>query len=131
MVGIGAYNTLASKICVKLFKLPNILIPNTQHFLSDLLTHSKFHSMLFSLPGYQFPYIVMNRCLYLSIFLLAGPTLGVWDPVWTTVNFREGGCELIISGKLRWTTLRSSKVIDSRPTSSFPKNTPIMQIPLH
>jgi len=22
--------------------------------------------MLFALPGYQFPYIVMNRCLYLS-----------------------------------------------------------------
>jgi hypothetical protein len=23
------------------------------------------HSMLFALPSYQFPYIVMNRCLYL------------------------------------------------------------------
>jgi hypothetical protein len=38
---------------------------NAQHFLSDLLTHSRFHSMLFALPGYQFPYNVMNRCLYL------------------------------------------------------------------
>jgi hypothetical protein len=37
-----------------------------QHFVSDLLTHSWFHSMLFALSGYQFPYIVMNRCLYLS-----------------------------------------------------------------
>ena len=39
---------------------------NAQHFLSDLLTHSWFHSMLFALPGYQFPYTVMNRCLYLN-----------------------------------------------------------------
>jgi hypothetical protein len=38
---------------------------NAQHFLSDLLTHSWFHSMLFALPGYRFPYIVMNRCFYL------------------------------------------------------------------
>jgi hypothetical protein len=38
---------------------------NAQHFLMDLLTHSWFHSMLFALPGYQFPYIVMNRCFYL------------------------------------------------------------------
>jgi hypothetical protein len=38
---------------------------NAQHFLSDLLTLHAIHSMLFALPGYQFPYIVMNRCLYL------------------------------------------------------------------
>jgi hypothetical protein len=38
---------------------------NVQHFLSDLLTHSWLHSMLFALSGYQFPYTVMNRCLYL------------------------------------------------------------------
>jgi hypothetical protein len=38
---------------------------NAQHFLLDLLTHSWFHSMLFALPGYQFPYTVMNRCFYL------------------------------------------------------------------
>ena len=38
---------------------------NAQHFLLDLLTHSWFHFMLFALPGYQFPYIVMNRCFYL------------------------------------------------------------------
>jgi hypothetical protein len=42
---------------------------NGQHFLSDLLTHSWFHSMLFALPGnYQFPYTVMNGCLYLTHF---------------------------------------------------------------
>jgi hypothetical protein len=40
---------------------------NAQHFLWDLLTHSWFHSMLFALPGYQFPYTVMNRCLYLTV----------------------------------------------------------------
>jgi hypothetical protein len=39
---------------------------NAQDFLSDLLTNSWFHSMLFALPSYQFPYIVMNRCLYLK-----------------------------------------------------------------
>jgi hypothetical protein len=33
---------------------------NAQHFLSDLLTNSWFHSMLFALLGYQFPYTVMN-----------------------------------------------------------------------
>ena len=38
---------------------------NAEHFLSDLLTHSWFHSMLCALPGYQFPYTVMNRCFYL------------------------------------------------------------------
>jgi hypothetical protein len=38
---------------------------NAQHFLSDLQTHSWFLSMLFALPGYQFPYTVMNRCFYL------------------------------------------------------------------
>ena len=37
---------------------------NAQHFLSDLLTHSWFHSMFFALPGYQFPCTVMNRCFY-------------------------------------------------------------------
>jgi hypothetical protein len=25
--------------------------------------------MLFALPGYQFPYILMNRCLYLIRYL--------------------------------------------------------------
>ena len=33
--------------------------------LPDLLTYSWLHSMLFALPGYQFPYTVMNRCFYL------------------------------------------------------------------
>ena len=40
---------------------------NAQHFLLDLLTHSWFHSMLFALPCYQFPYTVMNRCFYLTM----------------------------------------------------------------
>jgi hypothetical protein len=39
---------------------------NAQHFLLDLLTHSWFHSMLFALPGYQFPSTIMNRCFYLK-----------------------------------------------------------------
>ena len=37
----------------------------TQHFVSNLLTHSWFHFMLFALPGYQFPYSVGLRCYYL------------------------------------------------------------------
>jgi hypothetical protein len=37
---------------------------NTQHFLSDLLTHSWFHSMLFALLSYHFPYTLTNRYLY-------------------------------------------------------------------
>jgi hypothetical protein len=40
---------------------------NAQHFRLDLLTHSWFLSMLFALPGYQFPYTVMNRRLYLRL----------------------------------------------------------------
>jgi hypothetical protein len=39
---------------------------NAQHILLDLPTHSWFHSMLFALPIYQFPYTVMNRCFYLT-----------------------------------------------------------------
>ena len=42
---------------------------NAQHFLSDLLTHSWFHSMLFALPSYQFPYTIMNRCPCLKSLL--------------------------------------------------------------
>jgi hypothetical protein len=26
--------------------------------------------MLFALPGFQFPYTVMNRCLYLTLFVM-------------------------------------------------------------
>jgi hypothetical protein len=69
---IGVYNTLASKICVKLLKPPEIQIPTPNTSFSDLLTHSRFHSMLFALPGYQFLYIVMNRCLYLTYCDLSG-----------------------------------------------------------
>jgi hypothetical protein len=39
---------------------------NAQHFLSDLLTHSWFHSMPIALLSYLFPYTVMNRFFYLS-----------------------------------------------------------------
>jgi len=57
---------------------------NAQHFLSDLLTHSWFHSMLFALPSYQFPYIVVNRWLYLKLspvpFLLLLLQLGCKKP---------------------------------------------------
>ena len=49
----------------KIAQASKISASNAQHFLSDLLTHSWFHSMLFALPGYQFPYTVTNRCLYL------------------------------------------------------------------
>jgi hypothetical protein len=72
---IGVHNILASKTCVKLLKPPKIQIPTPKTSLSDLVTHSWFHSMLFALPSYQFPYTVMNRCLYLrrrrSTFLSA------------------------------------------------------------
>jgi hypothetical protein len=33
--------------------------------------------MLFALPSYQFPYIVMNRCLYLIVFK-GGKLSNVW-----------------------------------------------------
>jgi hypothetical protein len=46
---------------------------NVQHFLLDFLTHSWFHSMLFALLGYQFPYTVMNKCLYLNFKFLYDP----------------------------------------------------------
>ena len=51
--------------------------PNAQHFLSNLLTHSWFHSMLFALPCYQLPYTVKNRCLYLSG---RNALVGTWEP---------------------------------------------------
>jgi hypothetical protein len=53
------------KILYKIAQASKNSNSNTQHFLSDLLTHSWFHSTRFALPSYQFPYIVMNRCLYL------------------------------------------------------------------
>ena len=64
-LGIGVYCTLASKNLCKIAQASKISDSNAQHFLSDLLTHSWFHSMLCALPGYQFPYTVMNRCFYL------------------------------------------------------------------
>ena len=56
------------KLC-KIAKASRKSYSNAQHFLSDLLTHSWFHSMLFALPSYHFPCIDMNRCLYLMIDL--------------------------------------------------------------
>jgi hypothetical protein len=60
---MGVYNTLASKSLCKIAQASKNSDSNAQHFLSDLLTHPWFHSMLFALPSYQFPYIIMNRCL--------------------------------------------------------------------
>jgi hypothetical protein len=64
---------------------------NAQHFLSDLLTHLWFHSMLFALPGYQFPYTVMNRCFYLSgrfSQFIASPLLQLDSfPTWMGLEF--------------------------------------------
>jgi hypothetical protein len=57
---------------------------NTQHFLSDLLTYSWFHSMLFALPDYQFPFTVMNRCLYL-IYKWIG--LVCWERILLKLQF--------------------------------------------
>ena len=39
-LGIGVYNTLASKICVKLLNPPKIPIPTPNTCLWDLVTHS-------------------------------------------------------------------------------------------
>jgi hypothetical protein len=64
-LGIDVYNTLASKICVKLLKPPKIQIPTPNTSFRICLHIHDVHSMLFALPGYQFPYTVMNRCLYL------------------------------------------------------------------
>ena len=55
---------LLQKLC-KIAQASKNSDSNAQHFLLDLLTHSWFHSVLFALSGYQFPYLVMNRCLYL------------------------------------------------------------------
>ena len=54
------------KILCKIAQASKNSNSNAQHFLSDLLTHAWFHFMLFALPGYKFPYIVMNRCFYLQ-----------------------------------------------------------------
>jgi hypothetical protein len=64
-LGIGVSNTLAFQNLCKIARASNTSDSNAQHFLSDSLTQSWFHSMLFALPGYQFPYTVTNRCFYL------------------------------------------------------------------
>jgi hypothetical protein len=60
---------------------------NAQHFISDLLTRSWFHSMFFALLGYQFPYIVMNRCLYLTFKWR--PPVCMFDKFYLTFNFES------------------------------------------
>jgi hypothetical protein len=62
---------------------------NTQQFLLDLLTHSWIHSMLFALPGYQFPYTVMNMCFYLMMDYVrdwASPAHEVHNIMWLSVS---------------------------------------------
>jgi hypothetical protein len=44
--------------------------------------------MLFALPDYQFPYIVLNRCLYLTSILAWVCSIMLWD-VWLQINREE------------------------------------------
>jgi hypothetical protein len=69
-LSIGVHNTLASKNCVKLLKPPKIQIPTPNTSFRICIHIHDVHSMLFALPGYQFPYTAMNRCLYLSLIYL-------------------------------------------------------------
>jgi hypothetical protein len=64
-LGIGVYKHPCFKNLCKIPQASKDSDSNAQHFLSNFLTHSRFHSVLFALPGYQFPYTVMNRCFYL------------------------------------------------------------------
>jgi hypothetical protein len=80
---------LCLKILCKIAQASKNSDSNAQHFLSDLLTHSWFHSMLFALPCYQFPYIVMNRCLYLRLGSLESSTAskaGEVENPWTLIE---------------------------------------------
>ena len=84
---------------------------NAQHFLSDLLTHSWFHSMLFTLPGYQFPYTVMNRCFYLTDFIES-----TWKPPWSPMRElanggRTGGEHRGVLAMVLWHALSCVRVI--------------------
>jgi hypothetical protein len=91
---IGVYNTLASKQLCKIVQASKNSDSKAQHFLSDLLTHSWFHSMLFALPSYQFPYIVMNKCLYLmsSLVLLCLSANCTMYITFTTSTWVLGNC---------------------------------------
>ena len=51
---------------------------NTRHFLSGC-ADSRFHSMLFALPGHQFPYTGMNRCSYLIFWRATSLLRGIED----------------------------------------------------
>jgi hypothetical protein len=96
-------NTLASKTCVKLLKPPKIQIPASNTSFSDLLTHSWFHSMPFALPSYQFPDIVMNRCLCLKQVSLYSTTNTAQDKyIW-------------LAGRLLRTTQKCTCDIESLP----------------
>jgi hypothetical protein len=80
------------KLC-KIAEASKNLDSNAQYFLSDLLTHLWFHSMLFALPGYQFPYSVINRCLYLRHHdSLAGTYIA-----WGLANIFETRYSLLVS----------------------------------
>jgi hypothetical protein len=104
---IGVYNTLASIFFCKIAQASKNSDSNAQHFLSDLLTHSWVHSMLFALPRYQFPYIVMNRCLYLRGASIYGRrSRGRW---FSPINLQE-------------TKSSASRPFTLRPTSKGRRN---------
>jgi hypothetical protein len=93
---------------------------NAQHFLLDLLTHSWFHSMLFALPVYQFPYIVKNRCFYLTDIYLIGSQL-----IWCTCQalLQAMARPLCLNqGKEYWLNKRATKKnnIDSMNGENWP-----------
>jgi hypothetical protein len=81
---------------------------NAQHFLSYLLTHSWIHSILFALPGYQFPYTVMNRCLIFYQQVLSVDIMKIASIVqrYSTVQLQTGNWDTQYHGfsafKLSW-----------------------------
>jgi hypothetical protein len=90
---IGVYNTYCFKNLCKIAQASKISGSNAQHFLLDLLTHSWFHFMLFALPSYQFPYILMNRCLHLISYRCLN-----LSPVYLTQSHRATGYESWLEG---------------------------------
>jgi hypothetical protein len=114
-LGIGVYTTLASKNLCKIAQASKNSDSNAQYYLSDLLTHSWFHSMLFALPSYQFPYTVMNRCLYLSgVHLQQGHTTiwtcrccGVWVMFYV---FSSAACIIKSTSDMSWCGLLLMKI---------------------
>jgi hypothetical protein len=82
---------------------------NAQRFLLDMLTHSQFHSMLFALPSYQIPYLVMNRCFYLtrsrwrekSIWMTSSKVkLNQWETATSSIETcKQKNLKLVIKAK--------------------------------